>query len=288
MKSKAILIKEKIEQLYPDNKFINEHCYIVGGFVRDILLGIQPKDIDIVVDKHYGSLKLGLMIHKAISKEITKPRRLGNYPIWQLTFISGELAGESIEIAESMTEEFPDISTRQRIVKYASLKDDIYRRDFTINSLLMKFNKGNNIGSIVDISDYGLKDLLENKLIRCLPNINPEDIFYADPLRIIRAVRFSIKYDWEIEKTTFQAMKNVKDRINILSKERILSELKNICQYEYGLLKAILLFDKLEILELIFPEVAALKNIKQAPDSRNIHLEGSIYKCKNFVSINGN
>lgn len=282
MKSKALLIKEKIEQLYPNDTFINEHCYVVGGFVRDIILGNQPKDIDIVVDKHYGSLKLGLMLHKAMPKEITKPRRLGNYPIWQLTFISGELEGESIEIAETMTEEFPDTSTRQRIVKYASLKDDIYRRDFTINSLLMKFNKGTNLDSIVDISGYGLKDLLKNKLIRCMPDVNAEDIFYADPLRIIRAVRFSIKYDWKIEKETFKAMKKVKDRINILSKERILSELKNISQYEYGLLKAILLFDELEILELIFPEVAHLKNIKQAPDGRFIHLEGSMFKCKHY------
>lgn len=281
--SKAILIKEKIESLFPNNKFLNEHCFIVGGFVRDILLSNNPKDIDIVVDKHFGSLKLALMIWKAVPQEITKPRRLGNYPIWQLTFLTGELAGESIEIAESMTESFPDKHSRQRIVKYASLKDDIFRRDFTINSLLMKFNCKDLYDSIIDLcGGYGLSDLLDNQLIRCIPGTNYDEIFFADPLRILRAIRFSIKYQWEIEAKTLQAMKNTKDRINILSRERILSELKNISQYEYGLLKAIRLLDKIDAIGLIFPEVEKLKYIKQSPDGRYIHMEGSIYNCKNF------
>ena len=285
MISKALLIKEKIEKIFSTNKFINEHCYIVGGFVRDILLGNNPKDIDIVVDKHYGSLKLGLMIYKALSKEVTKPRRLGNYPIWQLTFIHGELAGESIEIAETMTEVFPDDNSRQRKVNFSLLKEDIYRRDFTINSLLMKFNKGNSINAVIDISGYGIKDLLENHVIRCIPGIDFKDIFYADPLRILRAIRFAIRYNWDIEENTFKAMQLVKNRINILSKERILNELKIISTYEYGLLKAVLILNKLDALKLIFPEVDKLKYIKQAPDSRNIHMEGSIYKCKNFESM---
>ena len=127
---KIIEIKHYIEKLFINDYFFNNHCYIVGGFVRDILLKNEPKDLDIVVDKHYGSLKLGLMIYNAIPTEVTKPRRLGNYPIWQLTFISGKFKGESIEIAETMSEEFPDNLSRQRDVKFSSLKDDFESEDF--------------------------------------------------------------------------------------------------------------------------------------------------------------
>jgi len=281
----VIEIKKYIEQLFIDDYFFNNHCYIVGGFVRDILLGNSPKDIDIIVDKHHGSLKLALMIYDKLSSFVSKPRRLGNYPIWQITFISGKFKGENIEIAESMTEIFPNNLSRQRIVKYASLKEDIYRRDFTINSLLMKFNKGETIESIIDISNYGLNDLLYNKIIRCIPNINAEEILYADPLRILRAIRFSIRYNYNIDEKTLEAMKKVANRINILSSERIYEELKLIGSYKKGILKCIIILNKIDALKYIFPEIEKLKYIKQAPDIRLIHVEGSKYHCKNFESI---
>lgn len=280
----ALQIKHFIEKIFVDDYFFNNHCYIVGGFVRDILLGIAPKDIDILVDVEDGSFKLASMIYDKLSDIITEPRRLGNYPIWQLTFIHGEFKGESIEIAEAMMEEFPDVESRQRIVKFASLKEDIYRRDFTINSLLMKFNCGESVESVIDISNYGINDL-KNGIIRCIPQVNAEEILFADPLRILRGIRFSIRYGYDIDENTYNAMKKVKNRINILSVERILSELENICKERKGLLKCILLLDKLEMLDLIFPEVEHLKYIKQSPDIRMIHMEGSEYYCKNFESM---
>jgi tRNA nucleotidyltransferase/poly(A) polymerase len=189
---------------------------------------------------------------------------------------------ESIEIAETMSEEFPDNFSRQRDVKFSSLKDDIYRRDFTINSLLMKFNCGENINSIIDISGYGIKDLLENKIIRCIPQVDTEEILYVDPLRILRAIRFSIRYNYNIDEKTLAIMKKIGNRINILSKERIYDEIKNIGKYKKGIYKLILLLDEIDCLKYIFPEVYKLKFVMQSPDIRMIHMEGSEYYCKNF------
>ena len=92
-----------------------------------------------------------------------------------------------------------------------------------------------------------------------------------------------LTFGWEIEKNTFNAMKKVKDRINILSAERIRNELEIISQYPKGLMKCILILNKLDALKIIFPEVDHLKTIIQAPDERNIHLEGSEFYCKNFI-----
>lgn len=276
-------LKHEIENKLSNNSFFLNHCFIVGGFVRDILMNKEPKDMDIVVDEEHGSLKLALKIHQAFKSETISPRRLGKYPIWQITFIDGKYKGTSLEIAETMSETFPDKFSRQRLTKYSDLKADIFRRDFTINSLLMKFCKDETINSIIDISQYGIDDILTNHVIRCIPSINAEKILSADPLRILRGIRFSIRFGWEIEKNTFDAMKNVKDRINILSAERIRNELEIISQYPKGLMKCILILNKLDALKIIFPEVDHLKTIIQAPDERNIHLEGSEFYCKNFV-----
>ena len=276
-------LKNRIEAELNDDEFFRNHCFIVGGFVRDILMGFVPKDMDIVVDVEHGSLKLALKLHNIFKEETVYPRRLGKYPIWQLAFIKGEFAGESIEIAETMSEEFPDKFSRQRMVKFSLLEDDIKRRDFTINSLLMKFCCGEGIDSIIDYSGYGIDDIRKNKVIRCIPSVSAIEILSADPLRILRAVRFSVRFGWKIEDNTFKAMKEVKDRINILSSERILKELELISKYSYGLLRAVMILDKIDALGIIFPEVEYLKNIKQAPDERNIHLEGSEFYCKNFI-----
>ena len=85
-------LKNRIETELNDDEFFRNHCFIVGGFVRDILMGFVPKDMDIVVDVEHGSLKLALKLHNIFKEETVYPRRLGKYPIWQLAFIKGEFA----------------------------------------------------------------------------------------------------------------------------------------------------------------------------------------------------
>ena len=284
--SNAINVFNLLQEKFKNTNILN-NTYAVGGFVRDIIMNNNPKDLDIVVEQPYGSFKLALKIYNEFKNHVTKPHKLGNYPIWSIQFYNDIVfndkkflvAGETIEIAETMSETFPNKFSRQRNTQFADLTTDILRRDFTINSLLMRLDNNKIIDKV-----NGLNDIKLN-LIRCNPNIDPIEIFNADPLRILRGIRFAVRFNWEIEKNTFNAMKTCANRITIISNERILSELKNICKYKNGLYNAILLMDKLNILSYIFPEVNHLKMIKQGPEIRLLHLEGSNYYCKNFISI---
>ena len=284
--SNAINVFNLLQEKFKNTNILN-NTYAVGGFVRDIIMNNNPKDLDIVVEQPYGSFKLALKIYNEFKNYVTKPHKLGNYPIWSIQFYNDIVfndkkflvAGETIEIAETMSETFPNKFSRQPNTQFADLTTDILRRDFTINSLLMRLDNNKIIDKV-----NGLNDIKLN-LIRCNPNIDPIEIFNADPLRILRGIRFAVRFNWEIEKNTFNAMKTCANRITIISNERILSELKNICKYKNGLYNAILLMDKLNILSYIFPEVNHLKMIKQGPEIRLLHLEGSNYYCKNFISI---
>ena len=283
--SNAINVFNLLQEKFKNTNILN-NTYAVGGFVRDIIMNNNPKDLDIVVEQPYGSFKLALKIYNEFKNYVTKPHKLGNYPIWSIQFYNDIVfndkkflvAGETIEIAETMSETFPNKFSRQRNTQFADLTTDILRRDFTINSLLMRLDNNKIIDKV-----NGLNDIKLN-IIRCNPNIDPIEIFNADPLRILRGIRFAVRFNWEIEKNTFNAMKTCANRITIISNERILSELKNICKYKNGLYNAILLMDKLNILSYIFPEVNHLKMIKQGPEIRLLHLEGSNYYCKNFIS----
>ena len=267
-------VKNRIINVINIHEQFKNHVYIVGGYVRDFVMNIEPKDLDVVIDIPKGNIAFANAIKNTYPNITTNPIKLGAYPIRQIQFTD---VNETIEIADTMTETFPDKFSRQRDVIFASIEKDIERRDFTINSLLFDLTSN----KIVDLAN-GINDI-KHKIIRCNSNVNPEEIFSADPLRILRGIRFSVKYGFNIEEKTFNAMKNAGERINILSNERIYSELKNICKVKKGLKNAVILMDKLDILKYIFPEVDHLKTIYQAPDSRLIHLEGSKYKCKNFV-----
>lgn len=267
-------VKNRLINVINLHEQFKNHVYIVGGYVRDFVMNIEPKDLDLVIDLNKGNIDFANAIKKTYSDITTNPIKLGAYPIRQIQFTD---LNETIEIADTMKETFPDKFSRQRNVVFASLKDDIDRRDFTVNSLLLDLTTNNIIDLVGGIND------IKNGIIRCNSNVNPEEIFSADPLRILRGIRFSVKYGFQIEEKTFNAMKKVGERITILSNERIYAELKNICKVKKGLKNAVILMDKLDILKYIFPEVDHLKSIYQAPDSRLIHLEGSEYTCKNFV-----
>ena len=263
----------RIFNIITKNDIFKNHVFAVGGFVRDTIMGLKPKDLDLVINIKNGSTLLANAIKQEYFDITTNPIKLGAYPIRQIQFTD---INETIEIADTMTEEFPNKNFRQRIVKFASIKQDIIRRDFTINSLLIDITTN----KIIDIVN-GKQDI-KNKIIKCNNFTNPENIFYNDPLRILRAIRFAVKYEFTIDNLTQNAMYNVRNRLSILSNERIYAELKNICKISNGLYNAINIMTNLDILKYIFPEVDHLRTIYQTPDSRLIHLEGSIYTCKNF------
>ena len=190
--------------------------FVVGGFVRDLIMGKDPKDIDLLID---GDINAGAGITFAewfckkenIFKKDSNPLVYGLYGTAMFQFM-----GEKIECVAPRSEKYQNDS-RNPIVSSCTLEDDCFRRDFTVNSLFI--NISNN--ELVDYSKNGLNDI-KNKVIRSTSN--PDVIFNDDSLRILRMVRFASKLGFEIEDETLKgAIKHV-DRLEIISKERIQDE----------------------------------------------------------------
>lgn len=190
--------------------------FVVGGFVRDLIMGKDPKDIDLLID---GDINAGAGITFAewfckkenIFKKDSNPLVYGLYGTAMFQFM-----GEKIECVAPRSEKYQNDS-RKPVVSSCTLEDDCFRRDFTVNSLFI--NISNN--ELVDYSKNGLNDI-KNKVIRSTSN--PDVIFNDDSLRILRMVRFASKLGFEIEDETLKgAIKNV-NRLEIISKERIQDE----------------------------------------------------------------
>ena len=231
----------KLIDTYKSDK--NIEIYLVGGFVRDLIINRTSKDIDfLTIGKPYDLVNF-------LSKRIKN----SSYSIYK-NFGTASLKFKDyiFEFVGSRKESY-SIDSRNPNIKMGSFKDDIKRRDFTINSLSISLNK-NDFGLVIDLFD-GKKDL-KNKIIKtCL---EPETTFIDDPLRMLRAVRFATQLSFDIENITFQGIINNKERIKILSYNGISDELNKIIMtdkpsYGFKLLLAS------GLLKLIFPEMDNLK-----------------------------
>jgi poly(A) polymerase len=227
---------------------LNCKAYIVGGFVRDLVMKRPSKDIDIVcigsgielAQKTAELLKLkdeNLIIFKSFGTA-----RL-NSADWELEFVGAR------------KESYRAVS-RKPIVEDGTMADDQNRRDFTINAMSISLNS-EDFGSLID--PFGGINDIENKIIRT--PLDPKITFADDPLRMMRGIRFATQLKFDIDPDTFSALMTEKDRIEIISKERIIDELNKIILAEkpsYG-------FKYLEIcglLEIIFPEFCKLKGVQ--------------------------
>ena len=224
-------------------------CYVIGGFVRDILLGRDyKKDIDIVA---VGS---GIALAMKVSELIPfhpKVQVFKNYGTAMLRYNDID-----IEFVGARKESYNQ-SSRNPEVENGTLKDDQERRDFTINALAFSLSKSN-FGTLVDPFD-GVTDL-KNKIIKT--PLNPDITFSDDPLRMMRAIRFSTQLGFEIESESLEALSRNKDRIGIISGERIVEELHKILaapQPSIGFLH----LHKTGLLDLILPELTALNNVEE-------------------------
>lgn len=275
---------EKLFQAYlPGTPFANK-THAIGGYVRDQYIrmlkndpSIDPKDLDIVVEIDGGSEKITKHLKEKFEDSISTPVQMSTYPIWQITFKKDieyknktyKTKGAVIEFADTMTEEFPEEGSRQRKVKYAPLKEDIERRDFTVNMLL----KDLTTGEIKDLTGTSKKDI-EQGVLKHIDNVMLDKRFKEDPLRLMRLVRFAAVKGWDIPKYVLRIAKKNADRIKIVSSERIMGELKKTM--EAGKLKqAIRLMGTIGIREHILPEIDALKGIDQG---EKYHQEGDVYK----------
>ena len=195
-------------------KALGYPTYLVGGFVRDLLLGKQGKDLDLVC---VGS---GIDLAKKVSSMLPGAAKVSvfkNFGTAMLSFDNYEL-----EFVGARKESYRK-SSRKPLVEDGTLEDDENRRDFTINAMAISLNQ-QDFGSLID-PFHGVEDL-KRKLIKT--PLDPEVTFSDDPLRMMRAVRFAAQLGFDIDPDTFQAISQNASRLEIVSKERITDELNKI------------------------------------------------------------
>jgi len=228
---------------------LNIESYVIGGFVRDYLLGREfKKDIDIVA---IGSgIELALKVSEMLPKK-PKVQVFKTYGTAMLRFEDTE-----IEFVGARKESY-NFESRNPVVENGTLEDDQNRRDFTINALAISLNK-NNYGDLLDPFN-GLEDL-KNKIIKT--PLDPDITYSDDPLRMLRGIRFANQLKFEIEEKSLQSIANNKDRINIITGERIVEELNKILSTDKPSIGFLLLY-KTGLLDIILPELTALNQVEE-------------------------
>ena len=246
---KSDLNNKIFEVISQASQELNVESYVIGGFVRDILLKRDfKKDIDIVA---VGSgIELALKV-AALLPNNPKVQVFKNYGTAMLRFEETE-----IEFVGARKESY-QFDSRNPLVENGTLEDDQNRRDFTINALAISLNK-DSYGALLDPFD-GLTDL-KNKIIKT--PLNPDITFSDDPLRMLRGIRFANQLNFEIEENSLQSITKNANRINIISGERIVDELNKILSTSKPSLGFLLLY-KTGLLDLILPELTALNQVEE-------------------------
>jgi len=220
--------------------------YVIGGFVRDCLLDKKSKDIDIVV---IGS---GIEFAEQLAGRI-RSRKISIFRNFGTAML--RYGDKEIEFVGARKESYRRDS-RKPHVEDGTLEEDQYRRDFTINAMAFGLNK-DNYGELVDPFN-GVEDLRKG-IIRT--PADPDMTFSDDPLRMMRAIRFASRFHFDIDPVTFTAIGNNRERISIVSAERITDELNYIMMTEKPS-EGFLYMDSSGLLEIILPEVHALKGVE--------------------------
>jgi poly(A) polymerase len=257
---KEDLILELLKSIIKGTKF-DHKVYIAGGFVRDEIIGEPSKDIDIVVELPGGGIELAEFIAKklGIYKPGTNPvvyERFGTAMLYldNVIYKNVKLDGIEVEFVASRKEQYHQDS-RKPEVSYGSLKDDVYRRDLTVNSLL----KSLTTGEILDLTGYGKADIAKG-IVRT--PLDPDITFKDDPLRMLRVIRFTVKYGWHLPKWMIDGIKRNAYRLNIISKERIKDELSKIL-VSPNPVTGIRLLQLTGLTKYIIPELDDLVGMKQ-------------------------
>ena len=225
--------------------------YAVGGCVRDLLLGRPSKDLDFVC---VGS---GIELAKVVKEALGGGLPLSVFKNFGTAMIKN--GDQELEFVGARKESYQRDS-RKPIVEDGTLEDDQNRRDFTINALAISLN-ADSYGELID--PFGGVDDLKEKLIRT--PLAPETTFSDDPLRMMRAVRFASQLKFDIDADTFEGITRMKDRIKIVSKERIIVELNKIIMSDQPSYGFKLLFHS-GVLKEIFPELVALQGVDTIED----------------------
>ncbi|HNV65835.1 MAG TPA: HD domain-containing protein [Bacteroidales bacterium] len=246
-------------KIFPDDRIFevvagvadreNVEAYVIGGFVRDHIMGrVNPeRDIDIVV------LGDGPAMARAVAREISRDIKVTVFRTFgTATF---RYRNSDIEFVGARKESYSSDS-RKPSVSPGTLEDDQKRRDFTINALAISLNR-DNPGEVLD--PFGGIDDIRNGIIRT--PLDPDATFSDDPLRMMRAVRFAAQLDFRIADETLTSIRSNAERIKIVSAERITTELNKIMTTAKPS-AGFLLLEQTGLLELILPEIARLRGVE--------------------------
>jgi len=230
-------------------------AYVIGGFVRDHLLGRgQKKDIDIV------ALGSGIELAQAVQKKLKGAKPVQVFKTYGTAMIQWKEM--DIEFVGARKESYSESSRNPEVVP-GTLEDDQNRRDFTINALAVSLNK-NDFGKLLDPFN-GISDL-KTKILKT--PLDPDITYSDDPLRMLRAIRFASQLDFKIEEDSLAAISKNAARIEIISKERIVDEITKILATEKPS-KGFVLLEKTGLLNHILPELIALKGVEEVEGQRH-------------------
>jgi len=221
--------------------------YVVGGYVRDLFLQRPSKDIDVVV---VGS---GIGLAEAVAAKMGKGAHVSVFRNFGTAQVHWH--GQEVEFVGARKESYSHDS-RKPIVEDGTLEDDQQRRDFTINAMAICLNR-ERFGELVDPFD-GIWDM-QDRLIAT--PLDPDITFSDDPLRMMRCIRFATQLNFEIEPETFDALHRNRERMQIISQERIIDELQKIMASDSPARGWELLF-QCGLLDIIFPELAAMQGVE--------------------------
>lgn len=226
---------------------MGQQCFVVGGYVRDLFLGRHSTDIDFVT---VGS---GIRLAEKVAMSFGPKTSIAVYSNFGTAQVKH--GGLELEFVGARKESYSH-NSRNPVVEDGTLDDDQKRRDFTVNAMAISLNE-TTFGELVDPFD-GISDI-GKKLIRT--PLDPDVTFSDDPLRMMRAIRFATQLGFEIYPDTFEAIARNRERISIISKERVFDELEKIVKSPVPS-KGFLLLERCGLLKIIFPELQALKGVE--------------------------
>lgn len=247
-REKFIEITNYIRDIIQDTEF-EQHIYVVGGSVRDLVMGREIKDIDLVIDIPEGGVRFAQWC-----KDNGYTDGIVIYPTYGTAmFRFRKFLDDEIECVMTRGEKYTDAGSRNPETRFAPITEDAMRRDLTINALYYNISER----KVEDFTGYGLQDIRDKVLrvpMELVSDRKVDSTFVDDPLRVLRCTRFHVRFGFEISEKTYESMKRNVDRLSIITVERINDELCKILMTKNAH-HGIMLINDIGAMKYVIPEL---------------------------------